>query len=107
MRIFEDYEKSIHQDDGKYAVSLASMRYGYGKEIFKSEWFDSYVVYPFADTEIRVPIGYDEYLKSVFGDYMQLPPVEKRISDHKKYYVNLKEGLTLEETKKRIKRGET
>jgi len=22
--------------------------------------------------------GYDEYLRMVFGDYMQLPPVEKR-----------------------------
>jgi len=29
---------------------------------------------------IKMPCmsGYDEYLRMVFGDYMQLPPVEKR-----------------------------
>lgn len=28
------------------------------------------------------PIGYDEYLKDYYGDYMLLPPVEQRISHH-------------------------
>ena len=26
---------------------------------------------------------FDEYLKATYGDYMQLPPVEKRVSHHK------------------------
>lgn len=30
-----------------------------------------------------------EYLTSLYGDYMQLPPVEKRISHHRFRYVNL------------------
>jgi hypothetical protein len=37
---------------------------------------------------------------------MQLPPIDKRIPDHRKYYVNLKEGLTMEEVKQRLKAGE-
>ena len=28
-----------------------------------------------------VPIGYDEYLKMAFGDYMKLPPQEQRVLD--------------------------
>lgn len=30
----------------------------------------------------KIPIGYDKWLRSIYGDYMQLPPEEKRISHH-------------------------
>jgi lipopolysaccharide cholinephosphotransferase len=36
----------------------------------------------FEDTEVYVPQGYDSYLRRQYGDYMQLPPVEKRVSNH-------------------------
>lgn len=29
-----------------------------------------------------IPIGYDKWLRKIYGDYMQLPPVEKRVSHH-------------------------
>ena len=29
-----------------------------------------------------VPNGYDEYLTLAYGDYMELPPVDKRVSGH-------------------------
>ena len=29
-----------------------------------------------------VPVGFDLYLKIVFGDYMKLPPEEKRVTEH-------------------------
>lgn len=29
-----------------------------------------------------VPSGYDQWLKDVYGDYMKLPPVEKRVTHH-------------------------
>ena len=61
---------------------------------------------PFRHLQIRVPVGWDAYLKHVFNDYMQLPPEEKRVSEHRKYYLNLKEGLTLEEAKGRLRKGE-
>ena len=35
--------------------------------------------------------GYDAYLKSVFGDYMQLPPLEKRVPKTHLVYGNLKQ----------------
>lgn len=28
------------------------------------------------------PDGYDYYLKSLYGNYMELPPIDKRISHH-------------------------
>ncbi|MDP9229135.1 MAG: LicD family protein [Bacteroidota bacterium] len=36
----------------------------------------------FEDMEALIPQSYDSYLKRQYGDYMQLPPVEKRISHH-------------------------
>lgn len=37
---------------------------------------------PFEDTSLPVPEKYDEYLTQFFGNYMQLPPVEKRVAPH-------------------------
>lgn len=38
----------------------------------------------FEDDEFWAPIGYDEYLRDVYGDYMQLPPIEQQQTHH--YY---------------------
>ncbi|WP_407855919.1 LicD family protein [Enterococcus hailinensis] len=43
---------------------------------------------PFEDTELPIPIGYDNYLKKVFGNYMKLPPVEQRVAHHETVYID-------------------
>lgn len=42
----------------------------------------------FEDTQFRIPRGYDNCLKTTFGDYMQLPPENKRYQHHNRavYY---------------------
>lgn len=35
----------------------------------------------FEDTTFHIPIGYDEYLKRNYNDYMKLPPIEDRVSE--------------------------
>ena len=63
---------------------------------------DTYPDYePFRDMEeflteiegmdVDLPVGYDDYLRQYYGDYMQLPPEEKRISHHLKAYYNMNE----------------
>ena len=37
---------------------------------------------PFEGHQIRIMKGYDDYLTTVYGNYMQLPPIEKRVSTH-------------------------
>ena len=39
-----------------------------------------------------VPEDYDTYLKMAFGDYMQLPPVEKRVCHHEYEFMDMKKG---------------
>jgi len=50
------------------------------KLVFPAEWFSDYVELPFEDTTVRIPIGYEDYLTKQFGDYMKLPPEDKRIT---------------------------
>lgn len=96
----QSLDKEHNNIDGAYYVLYSScFAYKYEKEIFKREWFDDHVLMPFEGFEVRVPIGYNAYLTHVYGDYMQLPPEEKRVTRHYHYYFNLKERKTIEEIK--------
>ena len=44
--------------------------------------FDSFVLKKFEGKEYPVPVGYDKWLTAFYGDYMQLPPIEKRVTHH-------------------------
>lgn len=98
------FQSELNTPGGHRLVNFAS--YIYGLETYDKEWFAKYVEMPFADFSIRVPAGYDRYLKDVFGDYMKLPPEEKRKPAHGCYYINLSEGLSIDEVRKRICQGE-
>jgi len=54
---------------------------GIGEMVDKSV-FDSDVYREFEGREYRVPIGYDSWLRSIYGDYMQLPPEDHRVTHH-------------------------
>ncbi|MBR2666400.1 MULTISPECIES: LicD family protein [Methanobrevibacter] len=47
-------------------------------QIFRKEDFKSVTRVKFEDIEVNAPINYDYILKSLYGDYMQLPPEEDR-----------------------------
>lgn len=47
--------------------------------VFPTAWFDDYELRPFENTKMRCPIGWHDYLTCQFGDYMQLPPENKRV----------------------------
>lgn len=48
----------------------------------KKEWLLDCVKMPFESILVRAPREYDPILREVYGDYMQLPPVEKRHATH-------------------------
>lgn len=46
------------------------------------KWFDQTIDVDFEGYKLYAPNGYDEYLKSVYNNYLQLPPLEKRVPTH-------------------------
>ena len=59
------------------------------KEEFEKEWFSQTIDVSFEDTKIACPILYDNLLKNIYGDYMTLPPLEKRVCKHSLFYCDL------------------
>lgn len=51
-----------------------------GSVVMPKKWYEQSVLMEFEGEKYRIPIGYDEVLKKWYGDYMQLPPVEDRVS---------------------------
>ena len=43
---------------------------------------DSVIDVKFEGRTYKMPVGYDEWLRLFFGDYMQLPPVEEQVTHH-------------------------
>jgi lipopolysaccharide cholinephosphotransferase len=52
------------------------------KNKFRKDIFNNMKSYPFEDRYFMGFENFDEYLRNGFGDYMKLPPVEKRITHH-------------------------
>ena len=52
------------------------------KNRFKKDLFSSIVKVPFEDTYFKAFERSDEYLRNAYGNYMQLPPAEKRVTHH-------------------------
>ena len=60
---------------GLYCVPSAI---SYNREVFPTAVFEEITVGKFEKANYKIPIHYDVYLKNLYGDYMQIPPVEKR-----------------------------
>ena len=55
----------------------------YSKIVGDKNIFSSFIKVQFEGKEYNAPIGYDQWLKLFYKDYMKLPPKEKRVSTHK------------------------
>lgn len=54
----------------------------YSRKLWYAEDFSSAIEWDFEDFKFPVPVGYDRFLKVMYGDYMKLPPVEDRGLHH-------------------------
>ena len=60
-----------------WKVSL-SYKKSYDKMVFPANIFKNIIDQEFENTFIRIPEGYDEYLRKCYGDYLVIPPKEKQ-----------------------------
>lgn len=80
LRSIDRINREVDFDSSKYAGCVSGVYRT--KEIMKSSVFKSYVKLKFEDQEFWCIKNYDAYLKQHYGDYMELPPVEKRKTHH-------------------------
>ncbi len=91
-RLLREMEAVCRQYDYDKSTLVAVYCGSYGpKEVFPKEWLQGTVAFPFEGITVQLPSGYDQYLRQYYGDYMQLPPEDKRQSHHLKAYYNLYE----------------
>lgn len=83
-RHLENICKEVDFDKAKYVAGLNGM---YGKkEIWLKEEMLPTVDLQFEDGKFPCYKNYDKYLSNLYGDYMKLPPEEKRIPHNDKGY---------------------
>ena len=66
----------------------------YMKKKYPISSFEAALWLPFEETELPIPLGYDAYLKTAFGDYMTPPPVEKQVAHHDAVLIDLEKSYT-------------
>ena len=66
----------------------------YMKKKYPISSFEDALWFPFEETELPIPVGYDAYLKTAFGDYMTPPPVEKQVAHHDAVLIDLEKSYT-------------
>ncbi len=65
--------------DAKYLVNYGC-GYGYKKQIFEKEDYFPPSTALFEGLSVSIPPNYDKMLTQIYGDYMQIPNVEDRIT---------------------------
>ncbi|WP_438348857.1 LicD family protein [Paenibacillus sp. FA6] len=89
--IFDYFAKLYNKRDSRFLVSHNYMS-GY---IFEREWFEKRIMVEFEGHTFYAPMKYDHILRSIYGDYMELPPVEKRQGHTYASYIRFSDGLEL------------
>lgn len=87
--IFTLYDKIVGHGDVDSSEWVGNLYGVYGeREVVKREIFGSKEVRaPFAAHALRVPAQPERYLENIYGDYMKLPPLEKRNTEHRIKFV--------------------
>lgn len=71
--------RSAYGTSGKAFSSYSRLA---SKEIFPQEIFNSHTLILFEGRKFRAPLDSDTYLRTLYGDYMTLPPADKQVSHH-------------------------
>lgn len=76
----------------KYSYSescfAADLNFGNENRCLPKTIFEQDVPVEFENHRFPAPVGYDRWLRVIYGEYMQLPPLEKQVTHHamKAYY---------------------
>ncbi len=87
MKIDKNAQKWPYETSPFRGVSVIN-HYGV-KEKLPACAFNENIEVDFEDMKLMLFSGYEYYLKSIYGDYMKLPPEEKRVMVHATRYIRV------------------
>lgn len=68
-------------EENDYVGSTSSLYEGPKNRTLR-KWYEDSIEVDFEGFKFKAPVGYHEILTQIYGDYMQLPPEEQRITHH-------------------------
>ena len=86
VRKYDALVASVPESGTLYEQSALPIAY-----YFDADWCEETAEYPFEDTVFAGPKQYDAFLSSLYGDYMCLPPEDKRENRHQIQQLDLGE----------------
>lgn len=81
MNQIKTIAESIPFDESDYIGVMTTNIHRMEERVVKEEYLPQIDV-PFEGRTFKAPAGYDKYLTQLYGDYMELPPENKRVSHH-------------------------
>jgi len=75
--LYEKLVRTVPESDTLYEQSALPIAY-----YFDRSWCEELRQYPYGDTTFAGPADYDAFLSCLYGDYMELPPEDKRENRH-------------------------
>lgn len=80
-KVLNKMEKILRRSDYDKTLWCGNMLGRYReREVVKREWFGTPIKGKFENQEVFIPEDSDSILKSLYGDYMKLPPEDERIA---------------------------
>ena len=82
---------SMHEEENNTLsrrITAVLTTYSCSKMMLNAEDLEKTVLWPFEGYEFPIPTGYDNILKTIYGDYMQFPPKEERGTWHSDYLID-------------------
>ena len=89
-RLYKKHARQMIKYPIQYSRYITELCSGpkYMQNEYPKEWFASTVPVKFEGMTLPAPIGYRQYLRMVFGDYMTPPPADKQHPEHGILYVD-------------------
>lgn len=85
-----DKSYRLQGDDERLYIAGFSTYHRFRNIIWPAYYFSETINHSFENTEMPIPKEYDSLLKRTYGDYMILPPEEKRVGGHQ-YKIKISE----------------
>ena len=89
IEAYEEVQKISTQWNEKrtpYMINGICTIYAFKRKLMPASCFSKLIDHKFENFTIPIPQGYDGYLSKQYGNYMELPPIEKRGTWHEGVY---------------------